>query len=80
MPNDFMNRYNDLLDSLEKQLNELEQIKRNQTEQIELLRTQIDVLTKQNQELTKARDQLLPKLMSGQLDVSGIALPDEVAA
>ena len=28
----------------------------------------------------RARDLLLPKLMSGQLDVSGIALPDEVAA
>lgn len=37
-------------------------------------------LTAQNRELIKARDLLLPKLMSGQLDVSGIALPDEVAA
>lgn len=37
-------------------------------------------LTAQNRELTKARNLLLPKLMSGQLDVSGIALPDEVAA
>lgn len=37
-------------------------------------------LTAQNRELTKARDLLLPKLMSGQLDVSGIALPDEGAA
>jgi Restriction endonuclease S subunits len=37
-------------------------------------------LTAQNRELTQARDLLLPKLMSGQLDVSGIALPDEVAA
>lgn len=37
-------------------------------------------LTAQNRELTKACDILLPKLMSGQLDVSGIALPDEVAA
>lgn len=41
---------------------------------------QVRLIKKQNQELTKARDQLLPKLMSGQLDVSGIALPDEVAA
>jgi len=41
---------------------------------------QIENLDSQNQELTKARDLLLPKLMSGQLDVSGIALPDEVAA
>lgn len=37
-------------------------------------------LTAQNRELTKARDLLLPKLMSGQLDVSGITLPAEVAA
>lgn len=37
-------------------------------------------LTTQNRELAKARDLLLPKLMSGQLDVSGIRLPDEVAA
>ena len=37
-------------------------------------------LTAQNRELAKTRDLLLPKLMSGQLDVSGIALPDEVAA
>ena len=41
---------------------------------------QVRLIKKQNQELTKARDQLLPKLMSGQLDVSGIALADEVAA
>lgn len=42
-------------------------------EQIELLKSSI-------QGITKARDLLLPKLMSGQLDVSGITLPDEVAA
>ena len=41
---------------------------------------QIENLDSQNQELAKARDLLLPKLVSGQLDVSGIALPDEVAA
>lgn len=41
---------------------------------------QIENLDSQNQALAKARDLLLPKLMSGQLDVSGIALPDEVAA
>lgn len=41
---------------------------------------QVRLIKKQNQELTKARDLLLPKLMSGQLDVSGIALLDEVAA
>ena len=40
---------------------------------------QIENLDSQNQQLAKARDLLLPKLMSGQLDVSGIALPDEVA-
>lgn len=33
-----------------------------------------------NRKLTQARDLLLPKLMSGQLDVSGIPLPAEVAA
>ena len=41
---------------------------------------QIENLDSQNQELAKARDLLLPKLMSGQLDVSGIRLPKEVAA
>ncbi len=40
---------------------------------------QIENLDSQNQELAKARDLLLPKLMSGQRGVSGIALPDEVA-
>ena len=33
-------------------------------------------LREMNQKLTQARDLLLPKLMSGQLDVSGIALPE----
>lgn len=37
-------------------------------------------LQRQNRQLTSARDSLLPKLMSGQLDVSGIRLPEEVAA
>ena len=41
---------------------------------------QIENLDSQNQELAKARDLLLPKLMSGQLDVSGISSPEEVAA
>ena len=41
---------------------------------------QVRLIKKQNKELTKARDLLLPKLMSGQLDVSGIRLPEEVAA
>lgn len=41
---------------------------------------QVRLIKKQNQQLAKARDLLLPKLMSSQLDVSGIALPDEVAA
>lgn len=40
----------------------------------------IEELCKQNRHLAQARDLLLPKLMSGQLDVSGIPLPDEVAA
>jgi type I restriction enzyme S subunit len=37
-------------------------------------------LQRQNRHLTSARDSLLPKLMSGQLDVSGIRLPEKVAA
>lgn len=41
---------------------------------------QVEALCIQNERLTRARDLLLPKLMSGQLDVSGIRLPDEVAA
>lgn len=41
---------------------------------------QIETLILQNSELMKSRDLLLPKLMSGQLDVSGITLPDEVVA
>jgi type I restriction enzyme S subunit len=41
---------------------------------------QIETLLLQNTQLAQARDLLLPKLMSGQFNVSGIALPDEVAA
>ena len=41
---------------------------------------QVETLLLQNMQLARARDLLLPKLMSGQLDVSGIRLPDEVAA
>ena len=41
---------------------------------------QAEQLSVANLSLEKARDLLLAKLMSGQLDVSGIALPDEVAA
>lgn len=41
---------------------------------------QVRLLKKQNLQLARARDLLLPKLMSGQLDVSSIPLPDEVAA
>lgn len=44
------------------------------------LDAQVENLDLQNQELAQARDLLLPKLMSGQLDVSGIRLPEEVAA
>jgi type I restriction enzyme S subunit len=39
----------------------------------------IEQLTVQNAKLAQARDLLLPKLMSGQLDVSGIVLPKEGA-
>ena len=37
-------------------------------------------LTEQNTQLARARDLLLPKLMSGELDVSGISMPEEVTA
>ncbi|GAD22286.1 restriction endonuclease subunit S [Acidovorax sp. MR-S7] len=40
---------------------------------------QIETLLLQNRNLAQARDLLLPKLMSGQLDVSSIALPEENA-
>lgn len=42
--------------------------------------TQIEQLASQNSMLAKARDALLPKLMSGQLDVSGLSLPQPEAA
>ena len=41
---------------------------------------QIENLHSRIKNLKKTRDLLLPRLMSGQLDVSGIRLPDEVAA
>jgi type I restriction enzyme S subunit len=41
---------------------------------------QIEQMTEQNTLLAKARDALLPKLMSGQLDVFGIPLPEQDAA
>ncbi|NYH22859.1 restriction endonuclease subunit S [Paraburkholderia bryophila] len=41
---------------------------------------QMETLKRQNKVLAKARDVLLPKLMSGQLDVSGIALAELDAA
>lgn len=41
---------------------------------------QIETLKQQNRLLAYARDLLLPKLMSGLLDVSGIPLPEEIAA
>jgi type I restriction enzyme S subunit len=34
----------------------------------------------QNRHLRATRDSLLPKLLSGQLDVSGVRLPEEMAA
>jgi type I restriction enzyme S subunit len=49
-------------------------------ERVRPLFQQVESLLLQNQQLACARDLLLPKLMSGQLDVSGIRLPDEVAA
>ncbi len=47
---------------------------------MQAFRQQIDILELQNAGLARARDLLLPKLMSGQLDVSGIPLPEELAA
>ncbi|MFN7445040.1 MAG: restriction endonuclease subunit S [Curvibacter sp.] len=41
---------------------------------------QVETLLLQNKQLARARDLLLPKLMSGQLDVSGIRLPEELTA
>lgn len=40
---------------------------------------QVETLLVQNQHLVRARDFLLPKLMSGQYDVSSISLPEEIA-
>jgi type I restriction enzyme S subunit len=40
----------------------------------------VERLCEQNLQLARARNLLLPQLMSGQLDVSRIPLPDEVAA
>jgi type I restriction enzyme S subunit len=40
---------------------------------------QVVDLRNQNERLTRARDQLLPRLMSGKLDVSSIRLPEEAA-
>ncbi|MBU0593841.1 MAG: restriction endonuclease subunit S [Gammaproteobacteria bacterium] len=41
---------------------------------------QTRLIKKQSEQLKRARDLLLPKLMSGQLDVSGTPLPEELAA
>lgn len=41
---------------------------------------QAEQLSVANLSLAKVRDLLLPKLMSGQLDVSGIRLPEEIAS
>lgn len=47
---------------------------------IQPLFDQIEILKSSIATNSQARDLMLPKLMSGQLDVSGIALPDEVGA
>ncbi|TXI34264.1 MAG: restriction endonuclease subunit S [Aquipseudomonas alcaligenes] len=49
-------------------------------ERVQPIFDQIQILRKSSESTVCARDLLLPKLMSGQLDVSGIPLPDEVAA
>lgn len=40
---------------------------------------QVETLCRQNEQLARARDLLLPRLMSGQLDASGFQLPEELA-
>lgn len=47
---------------------------------VEKMFTQIEALADWNGKLTQARDLLLPKLMSGQLDVSRIPAPEEAVA
>lgn len=49
-------------------------------ERVQPLFDQVQILRKSNESTARARDLLLPKLMSGQLDVSGIPMPDEVVA
>ena len=49
-------------------------------ESVSTLQKQAVIIAKQQTQLARARDLLLPKLMSGQIDVSGIVLPEEVAA
>ena len=41
---------------------------------------QIETLDSQNRGLIRIRDMLLPQLTSGQLNVSGIPLPEEISA
>ncbi len=56
------------------------QVQKSFDEVIRPIFAQLDQLTELNNALRVARDTLLPKLMSGRLDVSNIALPDEVIA
>ena len=53
-----MNRYKELLNSLEKQLKELNAINQSQSEQIETLNIQNQVLRSQNEELANQNQQL----------------------
>ena len=46
---------------------------------IDPLMDQVLTLNAQNKRLTQARDLLIPRLMSGQLDVAGIAISEETA-
>lgn len=41
---------------------------------------QVTTISNQQMKIARARDLLLPRLMSGQINVTGIPLPDEVAA
>ena len=46
---------------------------------VEQLIQQVRLIKKQTRQLARARDLLLPKLMSGQYDLSNIRLPEEIA-
>ena len=50
------------------------------SEMVKPIACQVDAITKRNVNLRKTRDLLLPKLISGELDVSELAEPESIAA